>query len=92
MAPTAAVRFRREAEAAARLRSPHTVELYDFGVTDDGTLHLVMKLLEETNLPAWRSAPRTGPRAPRSWPGPWRGSPSPLPLRRFRGTFPIAMP
>ena len=50
MAQTATVRFRREAEAAARLRSPHTVELYDFGVTEDGTLYLVMELLEGTNL------------------------------------------
>jgi serine/threonine-protein kinase len=50
MAQTAAARFRREAEAAARLRSPHTVELYDFGVTEDGTLYLVMEFLEGTNL------------------------------------------
>jgi serine/threonine protein kinase len=50
MAQTATARFRREAEAAARLRSPHTVELYDFGVTEDGTLYLVMELLEGTNL------------------------------------------
>ena len=28
-------RFRREAEAAANLRSAHTVDLYDFGVTAD---------------------------------------------------------
>jgi serine/threonine-protein kinase len=39
-------RFRREAEVAARLRSPHTVALYDFGLTDDQTLYLVMELLE----------------------------------------------
>jgi serine/threonine-protein kinase len=50
LAQTATVRFRREAEAAARLRSPHTVELYDFGVTEDGTLYLVMELLEGINL------------------------------------------
>jgi serine/threonine-protein kinase len=38
-------RFRREAEAAATLRSPHTIELYDFGVADDGTFYYVMELL-----------------------------------------------
>ena len=43
----AAKRFHREAEAAATLRSPHTVELYDFGVTDDGTLYFAMELLED---------------------------------------------
>ena len=46
----AARRFRREAEAAADLRSPHTVELYDFGVTEDGTLYFVMELLEGMDL------------------------------------------
>ncbi len=39
-------RFRREAEAAAVLRSPHTIELYDFGVADDGTFYYVMELLD----------------------------------------------
>jgi serine/threonine-protein kinase len=39
-------RFRREAEAAATLRSPHTIELYDFGVADDGTFYYVMELLQ----------------------------------------------
>jgi eukaryotic-like serine/threonine-protein kinase len=42
--------FRRVAEAAANLRSPHTVELYDFGVTDDETLYFVMELLEGLDL------------------------------------------
>jgi serine/threonine-protein kinase len=50
LAQMAVARFRREAEAAARLRSPHTVELYDFGVTEDGTFYLVMELLEGQNL------------------------------------------
>ena len=43
-------RFRREAEVAASLRSPHTVELYDFGVTEDETLYMVMELLEGMTL------------------------------------------
>jgi serine/threonine-protein kinase len=46
----AVARFRREAEAAANLRSPHTVELYDFGVTDDQTLYFVMELLDGMDL------------------------------------------
>ena len=49
-AQVAAKRFRREAEAAANLRSPHTVELYDFGVTADGTLYFVMEFLEGMDL------------------------------------------
>jgi len=46
----AVVRFRREAEAAANLRCPHTVELFDFGVTEDNTLYFVMELLEGMDL------------------------------------------
>lgn len=49
-AKVAVSRFKREAEAAANLRSPHTVELYDFGVTADGTLYLVMEYLEGMDL------------------------------------------
>jgi eukaryotic-like serine/threonine-protein kinase len=49
-AGVAVARFWREAEAAAKLRSPHTVELYDFGVTEDGTLYFVMELLEGMDL------------------------------------------
>jgi serine/threonine-protein kinase len=43
-------RFRREAEVVATLRSPHTVELYDFGVTEDETFYAVMELLEGLDL------------------------------------------
>ncbi|HEY6878702.1 MAG TPA: protein kinase, partial [Polyangiales bacterium] len=39
-------RFRREAEALARLRSRNTIELFDYGVADDGTFFLVMELLD----------------------------------------------
>jgi serine/threonine protein kinase len=49
-AQLAVTRFRREAEAAANLRSPHTVELYDFGVTDDETFYFVMELLDGLDL------------------------------------------
>jgi eukaryotic-like serine/threonine-protein kinase len=50
IASRAVTRFQREAEAAANLRSPHTVDLYDFGVTEDQTLYLVMELLEGMDL------------------------------------------
>lgn len=43
-------RFHREAQAIAALKSAHTVQLYDFGATDDGTLYLVMELLDGLNL------------------------------------------
>lgn len=39
-------RFRREAEATASMRSPHTIEIYDFGVTDEGAFYYVMELLD----------------------------------------------
>jgi len=43
-------RFEREAQATASLSSPHTVELYDFGVADDGTFYYVMELLRGIDL------------------------------------------
>ncbi len=43
-------RFRREAQAAAALRSPHTIELYDFGMSEDGTFYYVMELLDGLDL------------------------------------------
>jgi serine/threonine-protein kinase len=38
-------RFEREAQATASLRSPHTIAVYDFGVSDTGAFYSVMELL-----------------------------------------------
>ena len=43
-------RFEREAQATAMLSSPHTIGLYDFGVTDDGAFYYVMELLHGIDL------------------------------------------
>jgi serine/threonine-protein kinase len=43
-------RFRREAQTIASLRSRNTVELFDYGVTGDGTLFFVMELLDGIDL------------------------------------------
>jgi serine/threonine-protein kinase len=43
-------RFEREAQITGTLESPHTVALYDFGVSDDGELFCVMELLKGIDL------------------------------------------
>ena len=43
-------RFQREAEATAALSSPHTIQLFDFGVTADRTFYYVMELLPGRDL------------------------------------------
>ena len=55
-------RFRREAEAAASLRSPHTIQLYDFGEMDDRRFYLVMELLDGIDLESL--VRRFGPQPP----------------------------
>ena len=43
-------RFEREARTIAQLKSPHTIDLFDYGVTDDGAFYYVMELLEGFDL------------------------------------------
>jgi len=43
-------RFEREAQATASLSSPHTIHLFDFGITDQGVFYYVMELLTGRDL------------------------------------------
>ncbi|MEZ0228994.1 MAG: serine/threonine-protein kinase, partial [Planctomycetota bacterium] len=43
-------RFEMEAQSTASLHSPHTVSLYDFGRTNEGTFYYVMELLDGLDL------------------------------------------
>lgn len=43
-------RFEREARVMASLSSPHTVEIYDFGLRQDGAFYYVMELLDGIDL------------------------------------------
>ncbi len=52
-------RFRREGLALAQLRSRHTISAYDFGETSDGTLYIVMELLQGESL--WERFSAMGP-------------------------------
>jgi eukaryotic-like serine/threonine-protein kinase len=52
-------RFRREVQVTALLQSPHTVAVYDFGRSADGTLYYVMELLRGMDLE--RLVTRFGP-------------------------------
>jgi serine/threonine-protein kinase len=43
-------RFEREAQVTAGLRSPHTVQLYDFGANETGSFYYVMEFLNGLDL------------------------------------------
>jgi DNA-binding NtrC family response regulator/NO-binding membrane sensor protein with MHYT domain len=43
-------RFQREAQITATLNSPHTIRLYDFGVSESGSFYFVMELLNGLSL------------------------------------------
>ncbi len=55
----AARRFEREAQAMASLRSPHTIDLFDFGIAANGTFYYVMELLD--GLDAEQMVKKFGP-------------------------------
>ncbi len=49
-AQTALRRFEREAKATSRLQCPHTIQIYDFGQTQDNSFYYVMEYLEGLDL------------------------------------------
>ena len=53
---SARTRFKREAEAASQVKSPHVVQTFDYGVTADGLPFIVMEHLEGRDLAAEISA------------------------------------
>ena len=55
-------RFAREAQATAELQSPHTVQLFDFGITETGGFYYVMERLRGMDLQ--RMVERHGPLSP----------------------------
>lgn len=55
-------RFIREAQAMAKLTSPHTVRVFDYGELEDGTLYYAMELIDGLNLEAM--VERRGPLTP----------------------------
>jgi serine/threonine-protein kinase len=55
-------RFTREAQATAALTSPHTIRVFDFGLTASGTFYYVMELLDGLDLDSF--VRRFGPLPP----------------------------
>ncbi len=62
MTTTLLRRFEREAQVTATLESPHSVMVYDFGISQDGSFYYVMELLKGFDLE--RLVIRYGPVVP----------------------------
>lgn len=62
MASTLLQRFELEAQATATLTSPHSVMIYDFGISDEGVFYYVMELLDGMDL--YSIVSRFGPLPP----------------------------
>jgi eukaryotic-like serine/threonine-protein kinase len=58
-------RFEREARATAALTSPHTIHVFDFGMTNDGNFYYVMELLSGRDIESFvrEFGPVPAPRA-----------------------------
>jgi eukaryotic-like serine/threonine-protein kinase len=54
--------FTREVRTTASLRSPHTIQVYDFGITREGAFYYVMELLDGIDL--MTLVERFGPQPP----------------------------
>jgi serine/threonine protein kinase len=57
--PETVPRFQREVQIASELTHPHTVQIYDFGRTDDDIFYIAMELLPGLNL--YELVDRSGP-------------------------------
>jgi len=60
--PQILARFEREVGTVAGLQHPNTIQVFDFGKMDDGTLYIVMEFVEGKSVAAWLET--TGPMEP----------------------------